>query len=112
MVIALVIIFACLGFGQAVILATGLKLPASIIGLLLLFALLKLKWVRVEQVKPVSDLLLQNLMLLLIPACVAVMDYLDVLGHDFFAITLSSIASTVLVLWISAAVHALMRKRQ
>lgn len=111
LLIALMIVFACLSVGQAVVMLTGLRLPASIIGLLLLFALLQLQWVRVEQVRTLSNLLLDNLILLLIPACVAVMDYLDVLGHDFFAIAVSSIASTLLVLWISAVVHAIARNR-
>lgn len=106
------VIFACLSAGHAIIDFTGLKLPPAIIGLLLLFGLLQKKWVRIETVKAISDVLLQNLMLLLIPACVAVMDYLDLLGRDFFSITAASIASTLLVLWSSAAIHTLIRKKQ
>ncbi|WP_245935997.1 CidA/LrgA family protein [Suttonella ornithocola] len=51
-------------------------------------------------------------MLLLIPPCVALVDYLDIIGKDFWAITISTISSTILVLIISAQVHTYSRKRQ
>lgn len=109
MIAALAIIFGCLGVGEIIVTMLGLKLPPSIIGLLLLFALLKLRWVRVDTVRPVSDVLLNNLMLLLIPACVSVMDYLDVLAQDFMPIVVSTIVSTLLVFWLSAKIHAWVR---
>lgn len=109
---ALVIIFGCLSIAELIIHFTHWKLPPSILGLLLLFFLLKKQWIKVEWVRPVSDHLLQHLMLLLIPPCVALVDYLDIIGKDFWAITISTISSTMLVLIISAQVHTYSRKRQ
>ena len=42
------ILFGCLAFGELVVYLTGIKLPSSIIGMLLLTLLLKLKWIKLE----------------------------------------------------------------
>lgn len=110
MIRALFIIFVCLAAGELLIRLSGLKLPASIIGLLLLFGLLQLGWVKTEWFCQITDFLMQNLMLLLIPPCVGLMNYLDLLADGFWPITLATVASSILVLFISAKTHELMRK--
>ncbi|MDO4694768.1 MAG: CidA/LrgA family protein [Eikenella sp.] len=112
MIRAFAIIFACLAAGELLVRLTGLKLPASIPGLLLLFVLLQLGWVKAEWFKQITDFLMQNLMLLLIPPCVALMDHLDLIARDFWSITLATIASSILVLLASAKTHEWMRKRR
>lgn len=112
MIRALVILFACLAVGEAVVRLLSLRLPGSIIGLLVLFALLQAGWAKVEWFRAITDFLMKNLMLLLIPPCVAIMKYLDVIGRDAWSIVLATTASTVLVLLASAATHLLIRKWQ
>lgn len=112
MIRAFAVIFACLVAGEVVVRLLQLKLPASIIGLLLLFGLLQLGWAKVEWFRQMTDFLMQNLMLLLIPPCVALMNYLDLLAADFWPITLATIGSSILVLLASAATHELIRKRR
>ena len=51
MIRQLAIIFGCLALGELVIYLTGIPLPSSIVGMLLLTMLLKLKVIRLEWVK-------------------------------------------------------------
>lgn len=108
---ALFIVFACLAVGEAVVGLTGVRFPASIIGMGVLFVLLQLKWVKVAWLQPMTDVLMQNLSLFLVPPCVAVMDYLDVLRGDWVAILTATVVSTLLVMWVSGKSHEWMRRR-
>ena len=100
---ALIIVFACLAAGEVFLHLTHLKLPASIVGLLILFGLLKAGWVKEAWFKP---------MLLMIPACVALMDYFSIVAHDFWSIAAATVASSVLVLLSSAKTHEILRRHK
>ena len=73
------IIFGCLAVGELVVWALHLSLPGSIIGMLVLTALLQMKLVKLEWVKPMSDFLVSNLGFFFIPPGVALMLYFDVI---------------------------------
>lgn len=111
MIRALTIIFACLAIGELVIYLTQIKLPSGIIGLLILFGLLQSGKVKADWFKPITDFLMQNLMLMLIVPCVALVEYLDLLAKDIWAILLSSVGSSVLVLLATAKTHEWARKK-
>ncbi len=111
MIRALTIIFACLAIGELVIYLTQIKLPSGIIGLLILFGLLQSGKVKPDWFKPITDFLMQNLMLMLIVPCVALVEYLDLLAKDIWAILLSSVGSSVLVLLATAKTHEWARKK-
>ena len=53
MIRQLAIIFGCLALGELVIYLTGIPLPSSIVGMLLLTMLLKLKVIRLEWVRSI-----------------------------------------------------------
>ncbi|MDO4997313.1 MAG: CidA/LrgA family protein [Neisseria sp.] len=108
---ALSVIFGCLAVGEAVIYWTGWQLPGSVIGLGVLLALLHLGWVDVKWLVQMVNLLLDNLPLFLVPPCVAVMTYLDVVAKDFWSITIASILSTFAVLFATGKTHEWMRRR-
>ena len=105
-----VIIFGCLAIGELMVTITGIKLPASIIGMLLLTLLLKLGWIKVAWVKGISDFLVKNLPLFFIPPGVAIMRYLDVIEANFWAILVASIGSTIVVLALTGWTHQILRK--
>jgi holin-like protein len=104
------IIFGCLAIGEFIASTTGIKLPASIMGMLLLTLLLKLGWVKVAWVKGISDFLVKNLPLFFVPPGVAVMLYLDVIEANFWAIIVASIVSTIIVLSLTGWTHQTLRK--
>lgn len=49
------ILFGCMALGELVTKLTGVKLPSSIIGMLLLTLLLKLKVIKLEWVRGLTD---------------------------------------------------------
>ena len=50
------ILFGCLALGELIVFLTGIKLPSSIIGMLLLTLFLKLGWIKLQWVQGLSDL--------------------------------------------------------
>ena len=109
---ALIIVFACLAAGEVLLHLTHLKRPASIVGLLILFGLLQAGWVKEAWFKPMTEFLMQHMMLLMIPACVALMDYFSIVAHDFWSIAIATVASSVLVLLSSAKTHEIFRRHK
>lgn len=108
---ALSIIFGFLGLGEAVVFFTGVKFPGSIFGMFFLFAALQAGWVKAAWLRSLVDILMGNLALFLVPPCVAVMSYLDLVARDFWSITISTIASTFIVMLVTGKTHEWLRKR-
>lgn len=111
MIRALCIIFGCLAVGQVIVMLTGLHFPASIIGMGVLFLLLHQGWVKASWLQSITDVLMQNLSLFLVPPCVAVMDYLDLVRRDFLPLVLATFFSTLLVMLVTAKSHEWIRRR-
>ena len=105
MIRQLAIIFGCLALGELVIYLTGIPLPSSIIGLLLLTLLLKLKVIRLEWVRSISDFLVGNIGFFFVPPGVAVMLYFDSIKAELWPILTASVVSTVLVLAVTGWIH-------
>lgn len=95
------IILGCLFVGEVVVAVTGLPLPSSIIGLLLLFTLLKNGLVKIEQVQGIAKTLLDYLVFLILPACVSLMQYFDIIKADLWAILGATILGTLIVLFVT-----------
>ncbi len=104
------IIFGCLAFGELVVYLTGVSLPSSVIGLLMLTALLKAGIVKLEWVKGIADFLTSNLAFFFIPPGVAIMLYFDIIKAQVLPILVATVVSTVMVLVITGWVHQLARK--
>lgn len=104
------IIFGCLAVGELVVYLTGTALPSSIIGMLLLTLLLKLRVVKLQWVKGISDFLVANLGFFFVPAGVGLMLYFDIISAEFWPILISSVVSLLLVMVVTGWVHQLARK--
>ena len=105
------IILGCLGIGEFIVFITGIKLPSSIIGMLLLTFLLKLGWIKLRWVKGISDFLLKNLAFFFVPPGVSLMIYFNLIRASFWPIIVSSFVSSLLVLVVTGWIHQLMRKK-
>ena len=99
------IIFGCLALGEALVWLFGIKIPGSIIGMLILTALLQMKVVRLEWVKGMSDFLVANLGFFFIPPGVALMLYFDIVKAELWPIVIATVVSTVLVLVTTGWTH-------
>ncbi|MCL1606226.1 MULTISPECIES: CidA/LrgA family protein [Mediterranea] len=104
------ILFGCLALGELIVYLTGIKLPSSIIGMLLLTLFLKLKWVKLHWVQGLSDFLVANLGFFFVPPGVALMLYFDVIKAEFIPIVVSTVISTILVLVSTGWVHQYIRR--
>ena len=92
--IFLILLFYLLGCFVAALI--GNFVPGSVIGMILLFCALSLKWVRPGHVKKVSMFLLDNMMLFFIPVGVGLITSYTLLSRYMLAIIVASLVSTVL----------------
>lgn len=104
------ILFGCLALGELTVRTTGVKLPSSIIGMLLLTLLLKLKVIKLEWVRGLTDFLIANLGFFFVPPGVALMLYFDLIRAEILPITLATLLSTVIVLIITGHTHQAVSK--
>lgn len=92
----LILLFYLLG--SVVSALTGQFIPGSVLGMMMLFGALSLKWVRPERVRKASMFLIDNMMLFFIPVGVGLMTSYTLLGRYMLAIIVASLVSTVLVI--------------
>ena len=104
------ILFGCLALGELVVYLTGIHLPSSIIGMLLLTLFLQLGWIKLEWVQGLTNFLVANLGFFFVPSGVALMLYFDVIKAQFWPIVVATLVSTVLVLVVTDWVHQIVRK--
>lgn len=105
------ILFGCMAVGELAVWLTGIKLPSSIIGMLLLTLLLKIGWIKLEWVKGLTDFLIANLGFFFVPPGVALMLYFDIIKAQLLPITVATVASTVIVLVVTGQAHQIVRRR-
>ena len=78
-----------------------LPVPASIYGLLLLFALLKSGILKLEQIEDVGNLLLELMPLLLAPASVSVLTALDAIQRMLLPVLVMGFIGTTAVMLVT-----------
>jgi len=98
----LAILFLMQFTGELISRMLRLPLPGNLTGLLLLFFLLCLGVIRMEQVEDAANLLLDNMMLLFIPLNAGLMTIFPLLKKEGLAIIISLLLSTVLVMAVTA----------
>ena len=101
--IFLILLFYLLGCFVAALI--GNFVPGSVIGMILLFCALSLKWVRPGHVKKGSMFLLDNMMLFFIPVGVGLITSYTLLSRYMLAIIVASLVSTVLVIAVVGLVE-------
>ena len=106
----LAIIIGCLAVGEFITWLTGISVPSSIIGMLLLTVLLKVKVIKLEWVETISNFLVKNMGFFFVPPGVALMLYFDIIGKEIVPIVLATTLSTMLVLVVTGWTHIMTRK--
>lgn len=87
--------------GNGLSLLTGGYVSGNILGMILLFAALCLRWVKAETVRPAARFLLGAMALFFVPYGVGLMDSYRIILDNLWAIVVSGIASTIVVLLIT-----------
>ena len=85
-------------------------IPASIYGMVLLFAALALKLLKVESVKETSAFLVSLLPLLFVIPTVGLMAYWDLIRADVFQIAILIVVTTILTFGVSGMLTKVFRK--
>lgn len=106
----LAIIIGCLAVGEFITWLTGISVPSSIIGMLLLTFLLKVKVIKLEWVETISNFLVKNMGFFFVPPGVALMLYFDIIGKEIVPIVLATTLSTMLVLVVTGWTHIMTKK--
>lgn len=102
-------LFAFLALGELIVWLTGVRIPSSIIGMLLLTVALKLRAVRLMWVDRVSDFLVRNLGFFFVPAGVGLMRCLGLIKAEWLPIVVSAVVSTFVILAVTGRVHQIVR---
>ncbi len=105
------VLFGFLAAGEAISLIPLVKLPGSVIGMLLFTFSLKRGWVKVETVKEVCDVLLKNVAMFFVPPGVGVMMYWDLIAREWLPILVSYVLSTIIVLLTVGHICQYMEKK-
>ena len=87
-------------------------IPASVYGLVLLFAALRLKIVKAEKVEALGNSMISLLPLLFVPPMVNLLDCWDVVRKNLLPIVLVILVSTVLVFVISGKLTQIIMDRK
>ncbi|MDE6317116.1 MAG: CidA/LrgA family protein [Muribaculaceae bacterium] len=104
------IIFLFLALGELTVAATGITIPSSIIGMLMLTASLKCGIIRIHQVDRISDFLVKNLGFFFVPAGVGLMRCLGLLRQELLPIVLATAVSTFVIIAVTGHIHQLSRR--
>lgn len=109
---AFLVVFGCLFLGEVFIRLMHLPLPASIIGLLLLFFALQTGVVELKTVQSLAKIMLDYLVLMVVPACISIMQYLDIIQKELWILLLATSLSTFLVLIATGRTYQIVRYLQ
>jgi holin-like protein len=98
MIPGLAILFCFLAAGEAASAWSGLPVPGSVLGMLLLAGALELGLLPGGSVQAAADLLLENLSLLFVPAGVGLLVYLGLPARDWWSLLAGLVPGTFLVM--------------
>lgn len=97
-ILGLGIIFLILYLSKFILNLAHIVFPAPILGIIILFSLLKIGVIKENWVKDFCNFMLQNMILFFIPIFVGIIGYQDVILKNFLAITMTIIITTTLVI--------------
>ena len=112
MIAQLAVIFSFLGMGEFIVWATGVPIPSSILGMLLLTVSLKAGVVRLDQVEGVSNFLAGNLGFFFVPAAVGLLNCLGIIRQQWLPIMMAFFVSSLVVIGCTGLVHQYLYTRK
>ena len=111
--IQVTIIFAISLAGEILSVLLPLPIPSSIYGIVILFALLQSRVLRVEDIRETSSFLIAFMSMLFIPAGVGLMTSFPLLAENLLAYIVIMVVSTVAVMVVTGrAAQAVIRRER
>ncbi|MFJ8234508.1 CidA/LrgA family protein [Ureibacillus sp. NPDC094379] len=108
----ILILYVFYYIGVFIVEITGLPLPASVLGLLVLVLCLQLKWIKVEFIRDGASFLIGFMTLFFIPPMVGIIDYPQLLSLDGFILIATVIISTLFVIYITSFITQKIEKKE
>ena len=96
--IGLGIIFLILYLSKFILNLAHIAFPVPILGLIILFSLLKIGIIKENWVEDFCNFMLKNMILFFIPIFVGIITYTDIISKNFLAITMTIIITTSLIM--------------
>lgn len=98
--------------GVFIVELTGLPLPASIVGLVLLFISLQMKWIKVEMIQLGAGFLIAFMTLFFIPPMMGIIDYPQLLSLDGIILMATVVFSTMFAIFITSILSQKIEKKE
>lgn len=96
------IIFSICWIAQIIESVLPINFPASVIGMVMLFLMLVIGWLKVDHIREKSDFLLANMAFFFIPAGVSIINYFDVLKNCVLQLIVVCVVSTIVTFAVTA----------
>lgn len=106
------IIFTIWFVGDAFQKITKISIPGSVIGMIILFLLLKYNLIKLEKIKHFSEYMLRNLAFFFIPPGVALIDSLSILEGNIIKLLFIIVSSTFLVVVVTGITVQILIKKE
>ncbi|SHJ93881.1 CidA/LrgA family protein [Propionispora hippei] len=84
--------------GNQLALLLPIKIPGSIVGILIVFLFLKLGWLPLSWIEAGATLLVSELLLFFVPSVVGIINFSDILWSQSFGLLAVIVASTLIML--------------
>lgn len=110
MILQFGILMGFLAIGEFIVMLTGIPLPSSIIGMLLLTTSLHFRIVKLNQVDSLASFLVHNLGFFFVPAGVGLINYLGFIADQWVPIVGASVGSTIIIMAVTGRVHQRVRR--
>lgn len=110
MILQFGLILLFLAIGEFIVWLTGIPVPSSIIGMLLLAMSLKAGIVKPRHVERLSNILVHNLGFFFVPAGVGLMNCLGLISDQWIPIVGAAIGSTIVIIAVTGWTHRIVRK--
>lgn len=108
----IIILYVFYYAGVLIVELTNVPLPASVIGLLLLFIALQLKWIKVEYIKDGATFLIGIMTLFFIPPMLGIIEYPELLSLDGIILMVAVLISTLFAILITSICSQWIEKKE
>lgn len=109
MVLQCSVIFAFLAIGELLVYLTGIPVPSSIIGMILLTCSLKAGIVKEQWIARLADFLVKNIGFFFVPAGVGLIQCTGMLREQWVPIVVATLVSTILIIGVTGWTHQIFR---
>lgn len=110
MILQCCVLFAFLAVGELIVYLTGIPIPSSIVGMVMLTCSLQAGIVKERWVARIADLLVKNIGFFFIPAGVGLMECYGLISSQWVPIVMATVVSTVLIIIVTGWSHRLVRR--